>query len=385
MPKCAKATLALRYVGAVVISILVTSSGLTNSETTSSGLSDQQTGVTASEVIVAISQPIVATIPDTLAAAAAEPVPLQPELATAATPDTVAAAAREIIIALAPPLIDPQGADRPVERLAAPIGRFPIPTDPAIIGIASFYDDPQSTASGEQYDPNAFTAAAQLAIRDKFGGIRFGRKYQPAYGLAEYEGKKVILKFNDVGPLRPGRKFDLSRAAMAHFGGLDKGLLPGFKVTPLRLGHSYPVGPITDDQLAALFTDSDDAELTTAALTKTEPLKSAQVRQPHPLDEFAFVARPLASPAEAILLPIDGVEIWSETPPECESGDKVPQKLALLDLAPDNAERVRAGFAALREASRVALPLVGEVPSWALSDERKCRRAGRCPPARPQI
>ncbi|HET7680272.1 MAG TPA: septal ring lytic transglycosylase RlpA family protein, partial [Xanthobacteraceae bacterium] len=101
-----------------------------------------------------------------------------------------------------------------------------------IVGIASFYHEPQQTASGEPFDPDAFTAAAQLEIRDKFGGIRFGVKYQPAYAVAEYEGKKLILKFNDVGPLRPGRKFDLSRAAFAYFDGLEKGLLPDVKVTP---------------------------------------------------------------------------------------------------------------------------------------------------------
>jgi len=122
-----------------------------------------------------------------------------------------------------------------------------------IIGAASFYDDPGETASGEQYDPAAFTAAAQLKIRDKFGGIKFGRLYQPSYGIAEYAGKKLILKFNDVGPLRPGRMFDLSRAAMKYFDdSLDKGVLPDVKVTVLPLGRVYAAGPVTDEQLAIL-------------------------------------------------------------------------------------------------------------------------------------
>ncbi|MEA3023073.1 MAG: rare lipoprotein, partial [Alphaproteobacteria bacterium] len=122
-----------------------------------------------------------------------------------------------------------------------------------IIGAASFYDDPGETASGEQYDPAAFTAAAQLKIRDKFGGIKFGRLYQPSYGIAEYAGKKLIVKFNDVGPLRPGRMFDLSRAAMKYFDdSLDKGVLPDVKVTVLPLGRVYAAGPVTDAQLAEL-------------------------------------------------------------------------------------------------------------------------------------
>jgi len=113
-----------------------------------------------------------------------------------------------------------------------------------IVGTASFYDYPSSTASGEPYDPDAFTAAVHLSIRNKFGGIRYGAKYQPAYGIAEYGGKRLVLKFNDVGPLRPGRKFDLSRAAMAYFGGLDQGLLVNFKVTRLPIGPTYATGPL---------------------------------------------------------------------------------------------------------------------------------------------
>jgi rare lipoprotein A len=138
------------------------------------------------------------------------------------------------------------------------INRAPAPPNEAasettIIGAASFYDDPGETASGEQYDPAAFTAAAQLKIRDKFGGIKFGRLYQPSYGIAEYAGKKLILKFNDVGPLRPGRMFDLSRAAMKYFDDtLDKGVLPDVKVTVLPLGRVYAAGPVTDEQLAVL-------------------------------------------------------------------------------------------------------------------------------------
>jgi rare lipoprotein A len=115
-----------------------------------------------------------------------------------------------------------------------------------IIGIASFYDDPGETASGELYDPKAFTAAVQLDLRGEFGGIGFGKNYQPVYGIAEYGGKRAILKFNDVGPLKPGRVIDLSRAAMEHFDGIERGLIPEFKVTILPPGDYQP-GPIMDE------------------------------------------------------------------------------------------------------------------------------------------
>ena len=166
--------------------------------------------------------------------------------------------------------------------------RILLSPDEAIIGIASFYDEPQETASGEPFNPDAFTAAAQLEIRDKFGGIRFGTKYQPAYGVAEYNGKKIILKFNDVGPLRPGRKFDLSRAAMAYFDGLEKGLLPDFKVTPLPLGENFTPGPVTDAQLATLGIGSLHSGVAMAhAAVMSEP---AAVDAPTSLPDEASVS-----------------------------------------------------------------------------------------------
>lgn len=119
-------------------------------------------------------------------------------------------------------------------------------------GAASFYDEDTETSSGEAYDPNAFTAAAQIMLRDHFGGIKAGKNYQPSFGVAEYGGKKAIIKFNDVGPLRPGRKFDFSRAVMQYFDGIELGVLPDVKVTLLPLGRIYAQGPVTDAQLAAI-------------------------------------------------------------------------------------------------------------------------------------
>lgn len=168
------------------------------------------------------------------------------------------------------------------------------PAEETIIGIASFYDDPQPTASGEPYDPKAFTAAAQLKIRDKFGGIRFGVKYQPAFAVAEYENKKLIIKFNDVGPLRPGRKFDLSRAAMAYFGGLEKGLLQEFKVTPLPLGQTYVAGPVTDVELAALGIGDGGARLATAQAPDAQEMPILDAGITIPLPEPMREASPAA-------------------------------------------------------------------------------------------
>ena len=171
------------------------------------------------------------------------------------------------------------------------------PADTTIVGVASFYEDPQETASGEPYNPEAFTAAAQLKIRDKFGGIRFGVNYQPAFAVAEYENKKIILKFNDVGPLRPGRKFDLSRAAMAYFDGLEKGLLADLKVTPLPLGQNYVPGPVTDAQLLALGIGDMGLGFTTA---------HAPIAQDPSIQDSRAIFLPQAEPAGAPALPAAG-------------------------------------------------------------------------------
>src|ERR1700684_746730 len=62
---------------------------------------------------------------------------------------------------------------------------------PGIIGIASTYNPYRAgqqsggteTASGEPYDPTAWTAAIQTDLREKFGGVRYGKDYRPTYAL----------------------------------------------------------------------------------------------------------------------------------------------------------------------------------------------------------
>src|SRR4029079_743423 len=98
-------------------------------------------------------------------------------------------------------------------------------------------------------------APAQLSVRNQYVCVRSGSLYQPVYAIAEYAGKRAIVKLNDVGPLRPGRKFDLSRAAMEQFGGLEVGLLPDFKMTLLPRGRDYTLGPVNDEVTVAEVRD----------------------------------------------------------------------------------------------------------------------------------
>ena len=120
----------------------------------------------------------------------------------------------------------------------------------AIVGAASMYDPTRPgyksgtgvTSSGERYDPSAWTAAIQIHLRGRFGGVSGGAKRR--YALVESAGKKVIVKINDVGPLAPGRIIDFNRQTMRYFDpSLRRGLIHHVKVTPLP-GDYYTPGPV---------------------------------------------------------------------------------------------------------------------------------------------
>ena len=92
-----------------------------------------------------------------------------------------------------------------------------------IVGAASMYNPYQpgyreggtETSSGEHYDPSAWAAAIQTDLREKFGGVRCGKR--TSYALVEAINKKAIVKINDVGPLKPGRIIDFDERTMRYF------------------------------------------------------------------------------------------------------------------------------------------------------------------------
>lgn len=123
---------------------------------------------------------------------------------------------------------------------------------PTITGIASTYNPYRDgaaeggaqTASGEHYDPHAWTAAIQIDLRSQFGGVRYGRLYQPAFALVASGDRQVIVKINDVGPLRPGRVIDLNERSMRYFDPfLRRGLLNDVAITLLP-GEDWTPGPV---------------------------------------------------------------------------------------------------------------------------------------------
>ncbi len=126
------------------------------------------------------------------------------------------------------------------------------PKGASVVGMASMYNpfehDPTAggleTASGELYDPAAWTAAIQTGLRANFGGLRYGSEYHATYALVEAGDKHVIVKINDVGPLRPGRVIDFSEQTMRFFDPtLQQGLVKSVKITPL-VGDRWRPGPV---------------------------------------------------------------------------------------------------------------------------------------------
>jgi rare lipoprotein A len=69
-------------------------------------------------------------------------------------------------------------------------------------GLASSYSEPQSTASGERFNPNEMTAAHKT--------LPFGTRVRVTN---RHNGKSVVVRINDRGPYVRGRIIDLSRAA----------------------------------------------------------------------------------------------------------------------------------------------------------------------------
>ncbi|NYI71212.1 uncharacterized protein YabE (DUF348 family) [Naumannella cuiyingiana] len=79
---------------------------------------------------------------------------------------------------------------------------------------ASYYWEPQPTASGERFNPNAMTAAHKT--------LPLGTRIKVTNPS---NGKTVVVRINDRGPYVSGRCLDLSKAAMEAIGGTSAGVI----------------------------------------------------------------------------------------------------------------------------------------------------------------
>ncbi|MBI1651230.1 septal ring lytic transglycosylase RlpA family protein [Hyphomicrobium sulfonivorans] len=81
--------------------------------------------------------------------------------------------------------------------------------------MASYYWQPQMTASGVRFNPNAMTAAHR--------SLPFGTKVRVTN---KRNGKSVVVTINDRGPFIKGRIIDLSNAAAGVIGMRASGVAP---------------------------------------------------------------------------------------------------------------------------------------------------------------
>ena len=82
-------------------------------------------------------------------------------------------------------------------------------------GMASWYGESQTTASGERFDKHAMTAAHKT--------LPFGTMVRVTN---QRNGKSVIVRINDRGPYGHGRIIDLSEAAARKLDMIDAGVAP---------------------------------------------------------------------------------------------------------------------------------------------------------------
>ena len=90
--------------------------------------------------------------------------------------------------------------------------KLPVHTNVRSYGVASYYAEGEQTASGEQFNPNALTAAHP--------NLPFGTKLRVTDIST---GRSVVVRVNDRGPFVPGRVVDVSYSAAATLGIIGRG------------------------------------------------------------------------------------------------------------------------------------------------------------------
>jgi rare lipoprotein A len=104
-----------------------------------------------------------------------------------------------------------------VAGFAACTGKQVQPQHPENVyrGYASWYDEPQMTASGERFDKHKLTAAHRTLPMGTMVRV-----------TNTHNGKSVVVRINDRGPYSKKRIIDLSEAAARELGMIDAGVAP---------------------------------------------------------------------------------------------------------------------------------------------------------------
>lgn len=211
--------------------------------------------------------------------------------------------------------------------------------------VASWYGpgfEGATTASGEPFDPNDYTAAHRT--------LPFGTKL-----IVTYNGRSVVVRINDRGPYVSGRDIDLSQAAAQYIGLTAAGEAPvGVETaaasTPTGPYGGVPTAPETPSPQPQAPQQAPQAE--TPQVAPTAPgeaapgeggAQNAGDEQYASADQDQYQAELQAAPAPPPPAPVaapaapptpDPARL--ETPPaELETpGSTVERRVALLAAAP---------------------------------------------------
>ena len=125
-------------------------------------------------------------------------------------------------------------------------------------GQASYYGpgfQGNRTSQGDVFNTEEYSAAIQIDIRNQFGVPAGSGKNGYARVTNLSNGRSILVKINDVGPLTSGRVIDLSQKAfrsLSPTGTLGPGVLNNIKVEYLgQYKKGSPVGPTTSQRTQA--------------------------------------------------------------------------------------------------------------------------------------
>lgn len=163
-------------------------------------------------------------------------------------------------------------------------------------GQASYYGpgfQGNRTSQGDVFNTEEYSAAIQIDIRNQFGVPAGTRRKGYARVTNLSNGRSILVKINDVGPLTSGRVIDLSQKAfrsLSPTGTLGPGVLNNIKVEYLgQYKTGNPVGPTKPQQKQAPQRTSTVAELEVQAYKEqiqesqqelSEPQESPATKEP---------------------------------------------------------------------------------------------------------
>lgn len=172
-----------------------------------------------------------------------------------------------------------------VRRITGVAGR---PTGQQFSGEATVYArrfHGKRTSTGEVFNTDAYTAAIQIGLRDQFGGVSGASG--PGYAIVENldNGRKIVVKINDVGPLAPGRVIDLSEASSKYLlNSRRPGSVGRVRVTRIRSGTPGPMTsqPQPGQQISSLNRPINLGEVPDSSGTSEIALQLVHIKETVP-------------------------------------------------------------------------------------------------------